>query len=270
MNNIRENTEQEVVYLQAKCDMPKFYRILYFLFIIACIAMDGYMLLRNIRIQMEIEQVETDWVKELLFQSKTSSLTIIMCFLVAVLVYLLYRWHRKVIKTSSCIVTNKVVKGVKAGIFSKNSYNYRLDEIENIEIVSMFGIHTLALQFSQGQMKANNPVVYGNTAQTMSGANVFMISNLVDYQEVYDKLSELLASVKNDKDVAIDIQMKKIETEERKAAAFETFAAKFEEKKSQQQNDAISTLESLARLKEVGLITEEEYNAKKIELLQKI
>ena len=125
------------------------------------------------------------------------------------------------------------------------------------------------MHFSQGKLSSQRKVNYGIGVLSIRGANVFRISHIENYEEVYDKLSDLLASVKNDKDVAIDIEMRKAEAEDRKAAAFEMVASKLGSTEVQ-QDDSLTKLERLLKLKENGAITEEEYNKKKEEILKYI
>ena len=63
--------------------------------------------------------------------------------------------------------------------------------------------------------------------------------------------------------------MRKAEAEDRKAAAFEMVASKLGSTEVQ-QDDSLTKLERLLKLKENGAITEEEYNKKKEEILKYI
>ena len=197
-------------------------------------------------------------------------LTACLPIILSLAVYAIYKVHRNSMRQSEFIVSNKVVRGKIVGIFARKNYNYRLDEIENIEVVSLLGVNSLALQFSNGANNGNTPVVYRNGQQFMMGANVFRISCLVDIQEIYEKLSELLKNVKNDKEVAVEIEMKKLAVEERKAKAFETFSIGQKNDDVGSNNDDLSKLERLAQMKKSGLISNEEYEAKKEELLRRI
>ena len=183
--------------------------------------------------------------------------------------YIIYAKHKNAIKNGELIVSNKTIKGKIASIFSRKNYNYRLDEIDNVETISSFGITGIMIHFSQGKKAGMSPVSYTAGQKLMSGANVLRIYYLVNAQEMYEKLSTLIAEVKNEIDVEVDIEMKKIEAEAKKAEAFTKIAEKVVEKSEMQNSsgDYISQMERLFALKEKGIISEEEFNDKKRELL---
>lgn len=237
MNEIRKNREEEVEVVSADFAMPKLFKII-------------------LIIMMSIHFL-------------AGIIVLLPLFLFGVIYLLVLILLPKAFRRAQCIVTNKSIKGVPVNILAKRSFNYRLDEIDNIEMQSFLGIHVLVLNFSQGKFAQSNNVNYGRGFFSMQGANVFRISYIKNYEEVYDKLSALLASVKNDKDVAIDIEMRKVEAEDRKAAAFEMVAAKLGSTEIK-QDDNLTKLEKLAKLKEIGAISEEEYNKKKEEILKYI
>lgn len=267
MNEIRKNKETEVEILQAKFAMPKAMKILYLIyilifFVIALIMFTGAFFVKWKGLGYDEGRVGSVAI--------TAFPAVFPSCVLAVALYIIYRFHKKAIKQSKCVVTNKAIKGVTVSVFSKKNYHYRLDEIENIEVTSFWGISGLDVHFSQGNMNANASVVYGAGQRGMIGTNSLQVLYLVNTQEVYEKLSDLLESVKNDKDVAIDIEMRKIETEERKAKAFETLASGVERKEIPTSTDDIDKLEKLACMKERGLISESEYERKKVELLNRI
>ena len=175
-----------------------------------------------------------------------------------------YKRHCNAIKEGKCIVSNKTIRGKTVGIFSKKNYNYRVDEIENIEIISALGINGLLLHFSQGKANSATTLSYGKGQNTMIGSNIMRIYYLSNTQEMYDKLSNLLCQVKNDMDVAVDIEMKKVEAFSKIADGLSTNNSKVKEN---DKSDYITQIERLSALKAQGILTEEEFNTKKKELL---
>lgn len=275
MNEIRKNKEEEVEVVSAEFATPKFLKVLIFILIGVCLVAGIVLLCVLFSLTKEMESVTNDFNGN----NKTDGVTILSyllnivevapLFAIAAVLFGLLKSLDKSCKNAQCIVTNKSIKGTPASIIAKKSFNYRLDEIDNIEMQSFLGIHTLVLNFSQGKLAQNNNVNYRKGILGMQGANVFRISCIENYEEVYDKLSGLLASVKNDKDVAIDIEMRKVEAEDRKAAAFEMVASKLGSTETK-QDDSLTKLERLVKLKENGAISEEEYNKKKEEILKYI
>lgn len=85
-------------------------------------------------------------------------------------------------------------------------------------------------------------------------------------------MSNLLTSVKNDKDLMVDIEMSKIDAENRKAGAFESMANNMGANptaKVQSNNQTyIEELKGLKELLDAGIISEEEFNEKKKNLLK--
>ena len=173
------------------------------------------------------------------------------------------------IKKNSCIVTNKRIYGVTSFLIARKKYSYRLDEIDNIETVSTMGVHGLSLNFSQGH-GPQGKVRYNRGVATVSGAGTFRITNIANIDEVYEKLSELLVSVKNDKDLMVDIEMSKVEAENRKAAAFENMANHVGGATLAQapNSNYIQELKELKGLLDAGIINEEEFEEKKKTLLK--
>lgn len=249
MNEIRKNKEEEREIVSAKFTMPKIEVIVLKVLII------GFALLGAVGIIIGLTR---------------GDFTLCNFFWLSVLFAVCWGLRFFGLKDSKFNVTNKTINGVNSLLLFKKTYRYRLDEIDNIEMEASFlGIHTLVLHFSQGKLSSQRNVNYGIGVLSIRGANVFRISCIENYEEVYDKLSGLLASVKNDKDVAIDIEMRKAEAEDRKAAAFEMVASKLGSTEVQ-QDDSLTKLERLLKLKENGAITEEEYNKKKEEILKYI
>lgn len=102
----------------------------------------------------------------------------------------------------------------------------------------------------------------------------FVISFLKEESanELYQKISEEISNIKNDKDVQIELELRKNEIEEKKTEAFVAMAQNISGENGKNTNngdDYIAQIERLNKLKENGIITEDEFQKKKKELLSK-
>ena len=277
MNDIRLNKEVEQKIVEARFGVPKLLKT-------AFISLVGILLFISLIVIISFVKIQVD---DYNFYSQYDRLDVvplssyvmsgilqgfllsIYIYIVVILFVVIYFLIKSKINKCKCIITNKMIKGVNVGILGDKRYSYRLDQIENVEIQNSLGVKSLILQFSQGQINSNPVTRYGAGQRSLSGTNVFMITNLINAEELYKKLTELLTKLKNDKDVAIDIEVKKIETEEKKAEAFFKIAEELADKQetTNDDNDYIAQIERLYKLKEQGIITEEEFNEKKAKLL---
>lgn len=265
MNEIRKNHEQEEVLAQGKFKMPLALIIIYGFFV----GLGVLFLIIGITSTKTIEEEIYYSYSESYTYSYTYtdyfSLTMgLMFLLIATPLFVL---HYLSIKKCCCQITNKAIKGVSVVFLIKKAYTYRLDQIDNVEIGSIFGIHSLNLNFSQGAIGAPARVMYRSGAGLLGGANVFRVSCLENANELFGQLTQLLESVKNEKDLMVDIEAKKIEAEERKARAFEAMAENIGGGSPVQHSDYITQLKELNSLLEAGIITQEEFAAKKKNLL---
>lgn len=178
-----------------------------------------------------------------------------------------------VVKKSSCVVTNKRIYGVTHFFLAVKRYSYRLDEIDSVETFSTLGDHGISLFFSHGHAYG-----YQGSAAFRNG-NSFRINNLANVEEMYEELTDLLTSVKNDMDVMVDIEMNKLEVESQQANAIENAAIKqyypgahspkaLNENVTKSNSDYIEELKRLKELLDAGIISEEEFETKKKSLLQ--
>lgn len=243
MNDIRLNKEQEKEIVRAKFKIPPLIIILLVVFIVgAMFCFHSY--------------------GEFAYAIGITALIFVLPFFISWIIG---------IKKSSCVITNKRIYGVTSIFIIRKKYSYRLDEIDNAETISTLGIHGLALNFSQGH-GPQGVVRYNRGVAAVSGAGTFRITNIANIDEVYDKLSNLLTSVKNDKDLMVDIEMSKIDAENRKAGAFESMANNMGANptaKVQSNNQTyIEELKGLKELLDAGIISEEEFNEKKKNLLK--
>ena len=171
------------------------------------------------------------------------------------------------IKHCRCEVTNKRIKGVTTNFIIKKTYSYRLDEIDNVEITKFLGINALALNFNQGHGPSAQ-ITYGRGTTGMAAANTFRVSFIANAEVLYERLSELLTSLKNHEDVMVDIEMKKVEAANKQAEAIAKMASGTSGKQSS-SGSYIEELKELKTLLDNEIITQEEFNQKKTELLSK-
>ncbi len=245
MNEIRLNKEEEKEVVKARFKIPP--------------------LIIGLLVLILVHAIVLFIVGILLEESTSLSLGIVALIIVLPMVII---WIIA-IKKSFCIVTNKRIYGVTSVFIIRKKYSYRLDEVDNIETVSTLGIHGLALSFSQGHGPQGD-VKYSRGTTILNGAGTFKISFIANIDEVYAKLSDLLTSVKNDRDLMVDIEMSKIDAENRKAAAFEKMASNINSDTSSKINNKQNYVEELKGLKELldaGIISEEEFNDKKRNIL---
>lgn len=162
------------------------------------------------------------------------------------------------IKNTTMRVTNKRVVGSNCFFFIKGAYAHRLDMINNISRTTVLGIECISFEITQGNRLPPKKL---------------SVAFLANAYTVYSNLNQLLTSVKNDKDLETDIQMKKIEADNKKADALEHIAQSvIQNTQTPAIEPSISYLQELKELhelKENGIITQEEFEEKKKEVLKK-
>lgn len=176
--------------------------------------------------------------------------TIMFCILSVVLI-ILYIAICLGVRLNECIVTNKVVKGRQFIIFGYKKFSYRLDSISDIQSSNILGLNCIKLTFNQGYIN-------------VSGKNKpFRIVNVAQYDTVIEKLNKILENVKNDKDVEVSLSLKQTE-------ALNNIASSIGNKKEDnfQSNNASNSIRQLKTLLDDGLITQEEYEKKRKDLLE--
>ncbi len=176
------------------------------------------------------------------------------------------------IKKNKLVITNKRIYGAYAIVLAKKDFSYRLDEIDNVEMVSSFGYHILAVQFTQGHGPTFMPKMYVNGIPTSSGDGVLRIYYLKNHEEIMKTLNDLIVSRKNLVDVQTDIEMSKLDAENRKADALENVAKSISgnEASTKSKKSATSYIDELRELKKLcdeGIITQEEFEQEKSEIL---
>jgi len=188
--------------------------------------------------------------------------------------YLLGMIFRKIgMKRSKVTVSNRRIYGVYCLYIRKRDFSYRLDEIDNVELSSFLGAKQLVINFQDGKgPRASAQVSYGNMPQGMYGSGVLRFQCVENYQEVYDKLNEMLLALKSNTDVEIDMKMARVDSENRKADALEDIANGLAGGAiaAQSASNATSYIDEIKKLKELldcGAITQEEFDTEKKEIL---
>lgn len=244
MNDIRKDVEEEKELVTGRCKMPKLFLIIY----IVLLVFNGFGSISGL---------------VLMFMGEFIGLYLVLLEAIIVVVFLL---HYKSIKASYITVTNKRIHGVYSRFLSKNQFSYKLDMIDNISTSESLSINTLIVNFNQGY-QINQPVNYTHNMRLANSSNTFRFNYLIGYK-VYKELENLLLNIKNERDLKVDIEMKKINVEERKASAFENMSNSLNSNSTKAvTRDYIDEIKELKSFLDQGIITQEEFDRKKDELL---
>lgn len=255
MNDIRKNTEEEKTLINAKFKVPAIVTV----FMVISFVNAALFFILGIVI------VATD-DSSIFLGSFMITMAIFLIIIGIIMVV-----GSNAIKHCRCDITNKRIKGVTTNFIGKKTYSYRLDEIDNVEVTRFFGVSALALNFTQGHGPQNQQVTYHRGTTTVSASNTFRLSYIANADELYEKASELLTSLKNHEDVMVDIEMEKVKAANKQAEAIEKLATGTANP-SPSAHSSSSYIEELKQLKELldsGVITQEEFDVKKAELLAK-
>ena len=253
MNEIRRNTEKEKELVTAKFKMPLITMIMYGVFFLLFI----------IFFIVGISSIgKTEYIPYIGEIDKTDYFMITLGFFGIVFIGVFFVLQYLGLKKSSCILTDKVIRGITTIFVVRKTYSYRIDEIDNVELISSLGEHNLKLNFTQGNGKVSQ-INFGGGIWGSSG-NFFIIKYIKNYQEVYEKLTQVLLSVKNEKDLMVDIEMAKIQVQREQVQAISDLATAKSETKI---NEELIQLEKLAEMLKAGIITQEEFDAKKKKIL---
>ena len=259
MNNIRKNTEEEKTIVSASFKIPIIVIILSIMFILTLVAL---------LIVLPHEISDNPYSDNTLYE-----MLIPICIILIITAVLLALFGMIGIKKSTCSITNKRITGVKNYfLFFKKQYSYRLDEIDNVETINLLGLSGIAINFKQGNEQ--NRVSYNRGIRTMNNPNTFKINFISNINEVYGALTDLLTSIKNSTDLMVDIEMSKVEAEQRKATAFEEMAKNSGVQNAQKENEKssksyVQELKDLKELLDAGIITQTEFENQKKKLLEK-
>ena len=210
MNEIRKNNDKEETLLQLSFEMPKIAKIMW----IIAIGISTTPFISMVKQSIELSSL----MGVTFFPSESVIFLIIPAILLCVFLRICKR-----VPQWSCEITNKNIK-IQSGIFGSKLKSYRLDTIDDVEISEFLGVSRLKLLFTKGKKNQTVVVVGGANNSAITGVMPVYINWIVDVQKAYDKLTELLGSVKNEIELEVDIEMKKIEAENKKAEAFSKIA----------------------------------------------
>lgn len=254
MNEIRRNAESEKILASAKCKMPKLLLAAYIIAISVTSIMSLLYLIGEI-LYVNSDEYYTDYDG-----SGSFIVFLIVSLFLLIMFIVFFVLSLKAIKKSKCIITNKRIYGTKAAFITRRDFSYRLDMIDNVEVQNRLGVNMLVITFSQRNVNLTN-----------AQPNLFIMNYIEKSDEFFNAASNVLMSVKNDKDVKADIEIKKIEAQARQADAFMRIADNISNKQTNQperKDDYISQLQRLKQLLDSGVITQQDFNEKKEQLLK--
>lgn len=169
------------------------------------------------------------------------------------------------VKRGTLKVQERLISGRCVISLGWRTFSYRLDQIDGVEIRRFLGADEIVFNISAGHLNAPTPSL-GSGFSRSFGAGVGTIPFLKNAKEVYDVISDLLLDKRTDKDVAVDIEMRKVSAQNRQADAVERIA----DNTVVAAGGSVSYIEELKGLKELldsGVITQEEFDAKKAAIL---
>lgn len=240
MNEIRKNEEKEIVLAEAKCKMPKI------IIVLCMVGLIAFFIFLVVMLNLIFSNYAYD------------RLIIFVPFIIAFIGLLSYFiFCITAISKTGVYLTNKRIYGTAFYKLTKKNYSYRLDTINSVELGQSFGNNTIIIDFLHGNDHSS-----GNDC-------TFVIKYLSNFETFYEKLNEMILSIKNDKDLQTDLQVNKIDVENKKAIAMEKIAEKYNSDvtKKSSSEDYITQLRRLKELLDCGIISQEEFDEKKKKLL---
>lgn len=193
---------------------------------------------------------------------KESMLPIFSCIPIYI-ICLVFIIHANRYRNCMLVVTNRRIYGTSIDGVKKNASSHRLDTIDDVRLSTTalgHGDNKLIVVFSKGNDRG-------------SSQQVLTFQYVKNGKEVYEALSKYIASIKTDKNLHTDIEMKRIGAQEIQAKAFEKIATGItnpqNKLKSNQNNMSyIEEIKNLKGLLDDGIIAEEEFEQKKLQLLK--
>lgn len=209
MEEIRKQDEKEIVIARGTFNVPIIYIVVdiiilldavgYFIGCIALLAIDG--------------------------ATGGALILFIATVLFGVVGGMLLAFHLRLKDNLQCVITNQRIYGRNAGAFlgiRLKTYSYRLDRIDGVSM-KFCRLGTLVINFSSGN---DSQAVFGyggvwgaDISGFTSTQNALRIRCLENFSEMFEKASRLMMSVKNDTDLRVDLELRKLETENKKAYA---------------------------------------------------
>ncbi len=247
MNQIRKNEEKEHVVLRVECEIPTFHKI----FFISAYILGGFLIVLGIIL---LSESDGDGGVLLLFLGVAIILPVVIS----------HGIFAHCVNCTNVTITNKTIKGTVVNRIRptiKCHYNRRLDMIDDVQYEkTLLGIKRLNFTFSQG---VDKEIGANNMSKTLS------IMYVKDAESVYQKISQLIVKVKNDKEVKADIATQQIDAQLIQAKAFETLAehvTKKDETTSVNKADDVNRLKQLKELYDEGIISKEDFQ----EMIKKV
>lgn len=156
-------------------------------------------------------------------------------------------------KMKKCKITNKKIYIESYIFFYKKIDQYRLDAIDNLSSESLLGVNKIIFNYNQGNINKND-------SKTIT---LYFVKNL---NNTITALSDIISNIKNDKDVYADLAAKQSDS----IASIGKAIAETKEQAKPKNNDTyIDELIKLKKLLDDGIITQEEYDKKKQDILSK-
>lgn len=180
------------------------------------------------------------------------------------------------IKRCYIVVTDKRIYGLSmASNKIRRHFSYRLDHIDNVELRKTFGYEQILVNINQGYFTSAG-VYYNSGVSLLRGRNTFLFNYLTNGQEVYEKLNELLLSVRPLTDVVANIETQKLDISRQQVKAIESLG-------KNQNNVVVATpvnkgdlvynyideLRELKELLEQNIISQEDFDKRKQEILDR-
>jgi len=214
MHDIRQNTEEEIELFKIRFKLPLVFKIVY----IAMIVISSMLVIAGLILLFTSFGLRYYWYMRNLYLTLGLSFTAVGLLLAAIFV-LLFLFHDRIIKKNDCTITTKRIYGIKSKGFRLTSYSHRLDDVDDIQVSTCLRFNSATFRFSPGFVGLN-PVY-----RTSPIVKTFKLKFVDNYEELYDNLSKLQAYMKNEKDVLLELELRRIEAEAKKAAALEHLAA---------------------------------------------
>lgn len=142
-------------------------------------------------------------------------------------IVLLLQWYAT--SKLRCTITSRMIycnKAVWLG-FGLKHYSFRLDRIDTVEGASLFGITAVKLLYSDGNFNQSTNVGLTNIKDFIYAKHrrlkLYFVSNV---NEVVNQINSLILSIKNDRDLSVDMTIKALEAEKDKANALHRMSSK--------------------------------------------
>lgn len=259
MENIKSDKQNEKVLAEAKFHVPKLLRILRNLSFIFGIMFLVLTILVFTIYFINISNIESSSAHDFamqapLFMFLGSLFSILTEIFIAFNVVGSISFYK--IKKCSCKITNKRIVGVTTKFLTQRQYSYRLDQIVNVEMTTFLKTNALSIIYTSGSGTNNS----------------FIVPYVLNANEIYEILSQLIVSTKNKSDMFIDVEEEKVEVMNKQATSIEKLSNDINLATNNQTKSGFSYIEEIKQLhalKDQGIISNEEFETKKSEILSR-